>query len=126
MEPQTESTASRLDTPLLAVAVLLLAGGLFAFYYFDRRLGQLPRLGILFACVAGGIACGYHTQLGRLAWSYLLGARVEMRKVVWPTRQESVQVTLFVAGVVLLTALFLWFVDWVLLFGVHHLSGGMA
>ena len=126
MESQTESSASGLDTLLLVVALLLLVGGMFAFYYFQRQFGLLPRIGILAAATAAAVVLGARTAVGRLVWSYLVGARIEMRKVVWPSRQESVQVTLFVAGLVLIMALFLWGVDSLLLFGVHHLSGGAA
>ena len=74
--------------------------------------------------IAGGILIGYQTAIGRLAWDTMLGSRIELRKVVWPSRQQSIQVTLLVAVVVLLTALFLWLVDTGLLFAIKHVTGG--
>jgi preprotein translocase subunit SecE len=52
-----------------------------------------------------------NTAKGRIAWQFLREARIELRKVVWPTRQETVQTTLMIAGIVLIVALVLWGVD---------------
>ncbi|MDR3418819.1 MAG: preprotein translocase subunit SecE [Nevskia sp.] len=126
MELQSEETGSRYDTPLLTAALLLLLGGMVAFYYFDPQLGKLPRLAMLLGGVAG---CGFlvsRTALGEAIWSYLQGANVERRKVVWPTRQESVQTTLVIAIFVVIVALLMWGLDSLLLFGVQHLTGRSA
>jgi len=123
MESQSEETGSRYDRPLLLIAALLAATGLGAFYYFDPRLALLPRLAILlFGLAAAGVLVA-RTALGAEVWSYITGARVEMRKVVWPTRQESLQTTLVIAVFVLIVALILWGLDSLLLFGVQHLTG---
>lgn len=124
MESLSEESASRLDTLYLVVAILLICGAMFAFYYLDHRLLLIGRLAVLAAGTAAGVAVGYRTTLGQQAWSALTGSRVEMRKVVWPTRQQSIQATLMIAVVVLLTAVFLWLVDTALLFAVKHLTGG--
>ena len=71
--------------------------------------------------VALGVA--YQTALGKSLWSYVVGSRIELRKVVWPTRQESIQATLMIAVVVLLMALLLWGLDSLLLWGVETLTG---
>jgi preprotein translocase subunit SecE len=126
MESQSEEIGSRFDRPLLLAAVLLAVAGLGAFYYFDPRLALLPRLAILLLGFAAAGVLVARTALGVEVWSYLTGARVEMRKVVWPTRQESLQTTLVVAGFVLLVALILWGLDSLLLFGVQHLTGRSA
>ena len=49
--------------------------------------------------------------------------RIELRKTTWPTRQESLQTTLMIAVVVLISALLLWGLDSALLWGVKHLTG---
>lgn len=123
MDPQNQDTVSNLDTLYLIVAILLICGGMFAFYYFDRQFAFLPRLGMLAAGVAIGIAIGYRTHIGQLCWGAIMGSRIEMRKVVWPSRQQSVQATLMVAAVVLLTALFLWLVDSSLLAAMKLFNG---
>ncbi|MGQ0621461.1 MAG: preprotein translocase subunit SecE [Panacagrimonas sp.] len=123
MEPQTEVTiAPRYDSLLLAAAALLLMSAMGAFYYFAEVNALLRVLGLL-AATGAALALAYRTELGRTVWSYLVGARIELRKVVWPSRQESVQATLMIAVVVLITALLLWGLDSLLLFGVKQLTG---
>jgi preprotein translocase subunit SecE len=123
MESQTEVTnAPRYDSLLLAAAALLLAGAMGAFYYFAEVNALLRVLGLL-AATGAALALAYRTELGRTVWSYLVGARTELRKVVWPSPQESVQATLMIAVVVLITALLLWGLDSLLLFGVKQLTG---
>ena len=51
---------------------------------------------------------GLQTEPGRNLWNFLQDAQVEVRKVVWPTRQETTQTTLLVIAVVILAALILW------------------
>lgn len=111
------------DTALLTLAVAVLVGGLGAFYTvavdFNPALKALVILGAMAA--AAGIA--YQTAMGRSLWGYIAGARIEMRKVVWPSKQESVQATLMIAVVVLIMALLLWGLDSLLLWGVQLLTG---
>jgi preprotein translocase subunit SecE len=124
MELQNEENGSpRFDTPLLIAALVLLLGSAVAFYYFDPQLGKLVRLLILFGGIAVSGFIVSRTATGSLIWDYLQGARVEARKVVWPTRQESVQTTLVIAVFVVVVALFLSGVDWLLLHGVQALTG---
>ena len=59
---------------------------------------------------------------GKTAWEFAKGSRVELRKVVWPSNKETVQVTLSVFVIVTLIALFLWGVDWILAQGVAALT----
>ena len=124
MESQTEVTsAPRYDTLLLAAAVLLLAGAMGSFYYFAGDVNALLRTVGLLAAIGVSLALAYRTELGRTVWSYLVGARTELRKVVWPSRQETIQATLMIAVVVLITALILWGLDSFLLWGVKSLTG---
>lgn len=124
MESQTEVTqAPRYDSLLLAAAVLLLVGALGSFYYFAAEVNALVRTLGLLAAIGVSLALAYKTELGRTIWSYITGARTELRKVVWPSRQESVQATLMIAVVVLITALLLWGLDSLLLWGVKLLTG---
>jgi len=53
----------------------------------------------------------YNTQKGASLWSLVQGAIVELRKVVWPSRQETNQTTLIVVGVVIVMAIILWLLD---------------
>jgi len=125
MEAQTNEKAgsSNKDTAFLILAAAALLGGMFAFYYFEGQLNAFLRTLILLAGVAATAALAYQTAIGRELWGYVTGARTELRKVVWPTRQESVQTTLMIAVVVLVMALLLWGLDSLLLWGVEALTG---
>ncbi|SER23349.1 preprotein translocase subunit SecE [Solimonas aquatica] len=126
MEVQTteqKAASSSKDSLLLIAAAVALLGGMFAFYYFEGQFNALVRTLILLVGVAAGLALAYQSTLGRELWSYVLGSRVELRKVVWPTRQESVQTTLMIAVVVLVMALLLWGLDSGLLWIVEKLTG---
>ena len=74
---------------------------------FYRVLGLLLLLGL-------AVAIALQTDLGKRAWVFLQDSRMEVRKVVWPTQQETVQTGLIVIGIVFVVALFLWLVDSVL------------
>jgi preprotein translocase subunit SecE len=124
MEPQIEAPSStKLDGLMLSGSVLLLVGGMVAFYWFDGQLNAAVRLLILLAALGAAVALAYQTQMGRDLWGYVVGARTEMRKVVWPSRQESLQATMMIAVVVLITSLLLWGLDSILLYGVKSLTG---
>ncbi|MBI3899948.1 MAG: preprotein translocase subunit SecE [Gammaproteobacteria bacterium] len=99
------------DKIKIAFAVLALALGIGAFYYFDTQLA-IVRVLMVLGGFAVAIAIGYPTDMGRSLWEFLKAARVELRKVVWPTNKETMQMTLVVFTMVVLVALFLWIVDW--------------
>ncbi len=127
MEIQNEESGSRYDTPLLIAALLLLIGGMVSFYYFDPQLGKLARLGLLLGGAAAAVFAVSRTAAGpRPSWSYLKGANVERRKVVWPTRRETMQSTLVIAVFVIFVALIMWGLDSALLAGVQYLTGRSA
>jgi len=124
MESQVvDAGSTRKDSLLLAVAATLFAGGLFAFYYFDPQLATVVRLLILLAAFGAAGAVAYQTTTGRDVLAAITGARTELRKVVWPTKQESVQTTLMIAVVVVIMALLMWGLDSALLYGVEKLTG---
>jgi len=120
---EQKAVSSHKDTALLIVSVALLLGGMFAFYYFANEFNLLVRWLVMLAGLVGSLFVAYRTELGRNIWSYITGARTELRKVVWPSRQESVQATLMIAVVVLIMALLLWGLDSLLLWGVESLTG---
>ncbi|MGV6825367.1 MAG: preprotein translocase subunit SecE [bacterium] len=122
MNGKTEAEGSALDTLKLLVAVVIIAAGIVGFYYYEEQVLWMRLLGLL---VVVGIALfiAGQTAKGRLIRGFLSDAHVEMRKVVWPTRQETVQTTLVIAVAVLITALFLWGVDSLLFVIVKSLTG---
>jgi preprotein translocase subunit SecE len=122
MNAKTEDAGSGLDTVKLLVVVALLVGGVFGFYSFaDQPLWV--RLAGLLAVVGVAAFIALQTAMGRTVWQFAADARTEVRKVVWPTRQETLQTLLIITIAVLLTALFLWAVDSLLFAIVRYLTG---
>jgi len=110
MNSGAEAAGSSLDSAKLVVAVLLVVGGIAAFYYFS----DVSRLVRVLGLVAAGIVATFiaaQTGKGRSTLEFAKDTQVEVRKVVWPTRQETVQTTGVVIVVVIVTALFLWVLD---------------
>ena len=122
MNAGTEQTGSALDTVKLVVVVILIAGGIYGFYAFaDQPLWM--RLAGLLVVIGASVAVALQTDVGRTIWQFATDSRTEVRKVVWPTRQETLQTLLIIMVAVLLTALFLWAVDSVLFMIVRYLTG---
>jgi preprotein translocase subunit SecE len=96
----------------LAVAVIV-AAGVYANAYFAAEPLVFRVIGVL---VLGGVAAWIATKTvkGAAFVNLCLEARTEIRKVVWPTRQETTQTTIIVLVVVFVVAIVLWFVDWAL------------
>lgn len=132
METQTPETSSsggssHKDTALLLLAVGLAIGGLVAFYYLNPQLNILVRTLILLGALVVAGFLGYASAPGKELAGYITGFwRIEMRKVVWPSRQESLQATFMIAVVVVVFALVLAGVDWLLNISVKSLIGGGA
>ena len=123
MGMNTEAQASGLDTVKLAAAGLLLGGAVVAFYWFsDQPL--LMRVLALLGVAAVSVLLASQTAVGRSVWGFMGNTRTEVRKVVWPTHQETVQTALMVIVVVIIISLFLAGVDWLLGALVRSLLGG--
>lgn len=114
--------SSRYDIFKLGLALILVLAALAVFYYFSDHSLLLRTVGLL---AVGGVAgtLAFQTARGREIWSFFKEAQIEVRKVVWPTRQESFRVTLFVLAMVIVVALFLWLLDAVLGWLVQWLTG---
>ena len=122
MSASTEETGSALDTVKLVAVVALLAGGVYGFYSFgDQPLWV--RLAGLLAVIGVATFVALQTAMGRTIWQFATDSRTEVRKVVWPTRQETLQTLLIIAIAVLITALFLWAVDSILFWVVRLATG---
>jgi len=122
MVAKTEVVVSnKMDTVKLVLAVLILLAGVAGFYYYETEALLYRVLGLL---VMVGIALGviYTTALGQSVIGFGREARAEVRKVVWPTRQETVQTTMMVLVTVIIIGIFLWLVDMVLIEAVQLLT----
>jgi preprotein translocase subunit SecE len=113
MTQKVESSPSALDTVKLAAAVAILVGGIAAFYLMTSYPLAL-RWVIVLGSLGAGIAVALQSLQGRTFWDFVQGSRVELRKVVWPTRQETLQTTLVVFVAVLALGIFFWILDWIL------------
>jgi preprotein translocase subunit SecE len=103
------------DTLKLMASVSILFASIVAFYYFSEISVLIRALVIIFSLVIS-LLIFFRTQRGIIFWEFLQGSRVEMRKVVWPTKQETIQTTLTVFIFVLILGIFFWLLDFILLY----------
>jgi len=115
MNAKAEQESSLLDTIKLLVALVMVLGAAVAFSLYKDESLLLRVVGIL-GVIALAIAVMMTTIKGKIAWSFLKDARVEIRKVVWPTRQETLQTTLIVCIMVVIVGLILWTMDQIILY----------
>jgi preprotein translocase subunit SecE len=102
------------DIGKLVLAVLVLAAGIFAYSWFDNTVpGSVRLAGVLVALVAA-LAIGAFTGPGRKARNFIAESQFEMRKVVWPTRDETLKTTLVIIAVVIVLSLLLGLIDLIL------------
>jgi preprotein translocase subunit SecE len=113
MNSKSQAEASSLDTVKLLLAVGIIVGAIYGFYYLDGYSHLLRVVGLL-ALVGVSAFIAYQTTMGRTVWEFATASRVEVRKVVWPSRQETVQTTLIVFVMVLIMGIVLWLFDMML------------
>ncbi len=100
----------------------ILGGGIAGFYYWSDESLLLRVVGLLvLSAVALFVAA--QTEKGRTAWEFVRESHTEVRKVVWPTRKETVQTTLIVIAMVGLVAIILWLLDGLLAWLVKLMLG---
>ncbi len=103
-------TGNPLDAAWLFLAALLIAGGVYAFYAFEEMSILVRAGGVLLSLVLAA-AVLLRTARGQDTWQFIQSARVELRKVVWPNRQETLQTTATVLVIVLILCVFFWLLD---------------
>ena len=111
MTEREEGGLAALDIIKLLLALAMLLGGIWAFYHFDQAyMTWMRMLGLLVVTGLAMLVAVTSTQ-GRRLVLFFTEARSELRKVVWPTRQETVQTTLIVLVVVVIIGIFLSILD---------------
>jgi len=110
------------DKIKIAVGVALLIAGIAAFYYWAESL-MLLRVGAVLAGAVAGAAVFWSTAPGKEFFAFAQESVEETKRVVWPTRKETLQTTAVVFLFVLIMAVFLWLVDAGLLWAVRSLMG---
>ena len=98
------------DNIKLVLAALLLFAGVAGFYYLGES-AAIVRLAAIAGGAAAGIAVAWFTEPGQQFIGFLRDAITEVKKVVWPTRKESLQTAGIVFAFVLVMAVFLWVSD---------------
>jgi len=124
-EVQTSPAASAKDTALMTTAVLALFVGIGAFYWFEDQ--ALPiRIAMVVVGLAAGAGLAWFSWYGREFWQFAQASRIELRKVVWPTRDETVKTTYVVFIFAIAMGLFFWGLDWVLTWLTRLMTGQSA
>jgi len=108
---QVEVKEYRFGAAKWLLAIALVVGGAVAFSYYKDEYALLYRVIAVSVVIVIAAAISATTEKGAAFWALLKAAQVEVRKVVWPTRQEVTQTTLIVVVIVLITALLLWGLD---------------
>ena len=123
MSEQADKGGSTIvDSAKLVLASAVLSGGIAGYYWF-AGMPVAVRILMVLAGLGLGAALLFWSAQGQVLWQYIQGSRVELRKMVWPTRQETLQTTLVVFVFVLLLGVFFWLVDMLLAWATRHLTG---
>ena len=122
VKPEIETKSSPLDTLLLLVSIAVLISGIVAFYYFEAWPAWQRWAAVLGTAFAG-VVLAVQTHPGKSAWHFVQGSRIELRKMVWPSKRETNQTTLMIIVVVIILGLIMWGMDSLLLMGTKFLTG---
>jgi preprotein translocase subunit SecE len=109
-EVQTPAGASAKDTALMMSSIVLLIAGIVAFYWFDEQ-PLVIRVAMVIAGLAAGAGLMWFSWYGREFWQFAQAARVELRKVVWPEREETIKTTYVVFIFAIVMGVFFWLLD---------------
>lgn len=117
-----ENKAAKRDITLWLMITVILVLAVFANNYFSHQAIAIRLIGWIIVALAMALLFFYTTQ-GRRFGEFAQASRAELRKVVWPTREETVRTTLIVMVMVVVASLFLWGIDTLLLWAVSFLTG---
>ena len=116
-QTQVETVATGADKAKLAGSVLLLLAGIVAFYYLGKQ-DLWVRVVALLVLLGAAVALFFTSESGKQLIAFGRDSVREVKKVVWPTRKEAIQMTGYVFAFVFVMALFMWLTDktleWVL------------
>jgi len=123
MNASTEDQPSgSLDFLKWGVVILLLVGAIAGNYIYGEQSVLYRAIGVVAAIAIAGLVA-MQTEKGRTGVAFARESRTEIRKVVWPTRQEAIQTTGIVLFVTLIMSLLLWGLDAVLFWFVGLITG---
>ena len=99
----------------LFIAFLILVAGIYGYYNLPAMIGQegssLVSFGILAAAVVLSLIVAAVSESGSALIEFSKGSRIELKKMVWPTKPETNQMTMIIMVMVVLISLFLWLID---------------
>ena len=121
-QASTTSAGSGVDTAKLVGAIVLVFAGLVGFYVLRAQPEWLRWLSVV-AGVVLAAAVFAASERGRAFWQFMQAARLELRKVVWPERQETLRFTAVVFIFVITAGVFFWLLDVFLAWATRHLTG---
>ena len=107
---QVETVSTNADKAKLGLAVALVLASLAGFYLLSKQ-GQVAQWGALIAGLIAAIVVFLTSETGKQFVAFGRDSWREVKKVVWPTRKEAVQMTAYVFAFVVVMALFLWMTD---------------
>jgi preprotein translocase subunit SecE len=120
---QVETVSTSADKAKLGVAVLLVIGAVVGFYMLSKQ-GAVVQWAALLLGLAAAVAVFMTSESGKEFVAFGRDAWREAKKVVWPTRKETMQMTAYVFGFVVIMAIFLWTTDKVLEWAIFDLFLG--
>jgi preprotein translocase subunit SecE len=110
LSTNAENKAGALDWLKWLIVAALLPGGVFANWYYQDEMLLVRVVGLL-TMAAAAILVALQTERGKAIWALLKESRTEVRRVVWPSNQETTQTTMVVLLLVVIFALILWGLD---------------
>jgi len=113
MNVQTENTGNGLDIFKWFIVVVFISAAIVGNHYF-AELSLLIRVVAILVSMSIAFLVAATTTKGKIALGFAKESRIEARKVVWPTRQETIQTTLIIMVAVVVMSLLLWGVDGIL------------
>ena len=119
---ETPNSSSAADTFKWIIAFALLAAAVVGNYLYGEMSVVLRVAGVV-VLIAAALGTAATTVKGKAAISFARESRMEVRKVVWPTRQETMQTTLIVLVVCIIMALVLWGIDGIMVRLVSFITG---
>ncbi|MGR8979377.1 MAG: preprotein translocase subunit SecE [Gammaproteobacteria bacterium] len=123
MNTQAEASVSIGDIVKQVFSAVFVVAGVVAFYYYADELQLLYRVLGLVLVVLVALGMMLTTEIGRSVWAFIQESKIEVRKVVWPTREETTRTTLLVFAMVFAVGLILWLLDMFLFWVVRLITG---
>ena len=114
--------AGTADKVKLAIAILVVIAGVAGYYVLANQAAWLRWLSVIASLVLAGVVVAF-SRYGSEFRRFVELARIELRKIVWPTRQETLQTTLVVFGFVIVAGVFFWLLDLALAWATKALTG---